>query len=87
MDDRSFALTFAAVTLRLWLGTLIATQLPFLQTRYAGDFDALFVEVYRVVMWLCWVPNLIIAEMIIQRRRSPQSISSAGQNNVQAQSI
>ena len=84
---RSFALTFAAVTLRLWLGTLIATQLPFLQTRYAGDFDALFVEVYRVVMWLCWVPNLIIAEMIIQRRRSPQSISSAGQNNVQAQSI
>ena len=84
---RSFALTFAAVTLRLWLGTLIATQLPFLQTRYAGDFDALFVEVYRVVMWLCWVPNLIIAEMIIQRRRSPQSVSSAGQNNVQAQSI
>ena len=84
---RSFALTFAAVTLRLWLGTLIATQLPFLQTRYAGDFDALFVEVYRVVMWLCWVPNLIIAEMIIQHRRSPQSISSAGQNNVQAQSI
>ena len=84
---RSFALTFAAVTLRLWLGTLIATQLPFLQTKYAGDFDALFVEVYRVVMWLCWVPNLITAEMIIQRRRSPQSISSAGQNNVQAQSI
>ncbi len=84
---RSFALTFAAVTLRLWLGTLIATQLPFLQTRYVGDFDALFVEVYRVVMWLCWIPNLIIAEMIIQRRRSPQSISSAGQNNVQAQSI
>jgi uncharacterized membrane protein YozB (DUF420 family) len=84
---RSFALTFAAVMLRLWLGTLIATQLPFLETRYAGDFDALFVEVYRVVMWLCWVPNLIIAEMIIQRRRSPQSISSAGQNNVQAKSI
>lgn len=84
---RSFALTFAAVTLRLWLGALIATQIPFLQTKYQGDFDALFVEVYRVVMWLCWVPNIIIAEMIIQRRRSPQSISSAGQNNVQAQSI
>jgi uncharacterized membrane protein YozB (DUF420 family) len=69
---RSFALTFAAVMLRLWLGILIATQMPFLQTRYAGGFDALFVEAYRVVMWLCWVPNLIIAEWIIQRRREAQ---------------
>ena len=84
---RSFALTFAAATLRLWLGTLIATQMPFLQTKYAGDFDALFVEVYRVVMWLCWVPNIIIAEMIIQRRRNPKVVSSTGQNNAQAQSI
>ena len=84
---RSFALTFAAATLRLWLGTLIATQLPFLQTKYAGDFDALFVEAYRVVMWLCWVPNIIIAEMIIQRRRNPKVVSSTGQNNAQAQSI
>jgi uncharacterized membrane protein len=69
---RNYALTFAAVTLRLWLGTLIGTQIPFLETRYAGDFDALFVEVYRVVMWLAWVPNLIVAEMIIQRRRTSQ---------------
>jgi uncharacterized membrane protein len=84
---RSFALTFAAVMLRLWLGTLIATQLPFLQTKYAGDFDALFVEAYRVVMWLCWVPNIIIAEMIIQRRRSPKVVSSTGQNNIQTQNI
>jgi len=84
---RNFALTFAAATLRLWLGTLIATQLPFLQTKYAGDFDALFVEVYRVVMWLCWVPNLIIAEMIVQRRRKPQVVSSIGQNSPQTQNI
>ncbi len=84
---RSFALTFAAATLRLWLGALIATQLPFLQTKYGGDFDALFVEVYRVVMWLCWVPNIIFAEMLIQRRRNSQTISIAGQNNTQAQSI
>ncbi len=84
---RSFALTFAAATLRLWLGTLIATQLPFLQTKYAGDFDALFVEVYRVVMWLSWVPNIIVAEMIIQCRRNPKVVSSTGQKNAQAQSI
>jgi uncharacterized membrane protein len=69
---RNYALTFSAVTLRLWLGTLIGTQIPFLETRYAGDFDALFVEVYRVVMWLAWVPNLMVAEMIIQRRRTKQ---------------
>ncbi len=70
---RSFALTFAAVTLRLWLGILIGTQIPSLQTAYHGDFNALFVEAYRVVMWLCWVPNLIVAEWIIQRRRAPQA--------------
>ena len=67
---RNYALTFSAVTLRLWLGILIGTQIPFLETKYANDFDALFVEVYRVVMWLAWVPNLIVAEMIVQRRRA-----------------
>jgi uncharacterized membrane protein len=76
---RSFALTFAAATLRLWLGVLIATQMPFLQTRYAGDFDALFVEAYRVVMWLCWVPNIIVAEWLIQRRK-PQVVSISAQS-------
>ena len=33
---RSFAATFAAVTLRLWLGILIAAQLPLLVRRGAG---------------------------------------------------
>jgi uncharacterized membrane protein len=71
---RNFALTFAAVTLRLWLGILIGTQIPLLETRYAGSFDALFVEAYRVVMWLSWVPNLIVAEWIINRRRASSSV-------------
>lgn len=69
---RNYALTFAAVTLRLWLGMLIGTQIPLLETKYGGNFDALFVEVYRVVMWLAWVPNLIVAETIVQRRRTLQ---------------
>lgn len=47
---RNYALTFAAVTLRLWLGTLIGTQISLLETKYGGDFEALFVEVYQVVM-------------------------------------
>ena len=84
---RSYALTFAAATLRLWLGILIGTQVPFLATKYGGDFDALFVEAYRVVMWLCWVPNLIIAETIIQRRRNLQTASTTSKNNLQTQSI
>ncbi|RBW43031.1 DUF2306 domain-containing protein [Loktanella sp. D2R18] len=46
---RSGALTFAAVTLRLYLGIGFAT---------GGDFD----EVYQLVAWACWVPNLIVAE-------------------------
>jgi len=64
---RNYGLTFAAVTLRLWLGVLIMSQLPGLETTYNNNFDALFVEVYRVVMWLSWIPNLIIAEWIVHR--------------------
>lgn len=51
---RNFALTFAAVTLRLWLPAL-----AFL----SGSFP----DAYRTVAWLCWVPNAIIAEILIQR--------------------
>ncbi len=52
---RSYALTFAAVTLRVWL--------PLLQ----GVFHLDFVDAYRMVAWLCWVPNVIFAEFLIQR--------------------
>lgn len=45
---RSFALTFAAVTLRLYLGISGALGL---------DFDTSYV----VIAWLCWVPNLVLA--------------------------
>ncbi|MBK9925846.1 MAG: DUF2306 domain-containing protein [Anaerolineales bacterium] len=72
---RNYALTFAGVTLRLWLGILIATQLPMLATKYENNFDNLFVEVYRLVMWLSWVPNLIVAEWIINRRRAPKAVT------------
>jgi uncharacterized membrane protein len=47
---RNFALTFAGVTLRLWMPTAFVSGIPF--------------EVaYPVVAWLCWVPNLIAAEV------------------------
>lgn len=47
---RSYALTLAAVTLRLQLGI------------YQGFFGMTFEESYEVVAWFSWVPNLIIAE-------------------------
>ncbi len=55
---RSFALTFAAVTLRIWLPLMVAGQIPFLSA-------------YRTVSWLCWVPNLIVAEMYIRLAAIP----------------
>ena len=52
---RNYALTFAAVTLRVYL--------PLSQVAH---FD--FITSYRVISCLCWVPNLIIAEIIINKR-------------------
>ncbi len=56
---RNFALTFAAVTLRLYLGT------------FTGALGVPFPEVYPLVAWLCWVPNLIVAEWLIIARPPP----------------
>lgn len=49
---RNFALTFAAVTLRIWLPALTAATGSFL-------------DAYRTVAWLCWVPNMVVAEMML----------------------
>jgi hypothetical protein len=47
----SFAACFAAVMLRLWLVPL---------TMIFGDF----IPAYRIVAWLCWVPNIVVAYLI-----------------------
>jgi uncharacterized membrane protein len=57
----SYAATFAAVTLRIWLPLLIAIF---------GDF----VTAYLIVAWLCWVPNLIVAYWIVGKDVLPDSI-------------
>lgn len=52
---RSFALTFAAVTLRLYLvGFMLA------------GFEYAAASIY--IAWMCWVPNLIFAEWWIRRK-------------------
>jgi len=53
---RNYALTFAAVTLRVYMPILI----PFV---FHGDF----IPAYRLISWLCWVPNIIAAEIIISK--------------------
>jgi len=52
----SYAACFAAVTLRLWL--------PFLETVVFGEF----LPAYKIVAWLCWVPNLIFAHFLIRKK-------------------
>lgn len=51
---RSFSLTFAAVTLRLYLPIPPLLGLD-------------FTEGYRVIAWAAWVPNLLVAELYLRR--------------------
>lgn len=53
---RSFALAFAGVTLRLYLGV-------------AGSLGIEFEQAYPVAAWLCWVPNLVAVELLRTRGR------------------
>jgi uncharacterized membrane protein len=46
---RSYSLTFAAVTLRIYLVVSEVMGIP-------------FEEAYQAISWLCWVPNLVVAE-------------------------
>jgi hypothetical protein len=52
---RSYALTFAAVTLRIWL--------PLFQNGFGMEF----ISAYVIIAWLCWVPNLLWAEWYVRQ--------------------
>ncbi|MFK0043593.1 DUF2306 domain-containing protein [Streptomyces sp. NPDC090741] len=66
---RNFALTYAAVTLRLWFGVLILAQVPF--AHGPDPFDAILAQAYAPLPFLCWLPNIVIAEFMIRRRGLP----------------
>ncbi|MEU1288216.1 DUF2306 domain-containing protein [Kitasatospora sp. NPDC005856] len=57
---RSFALTFAAVTLRLMLVVVAVAHLDFRTS-------------YTAIAWLCWVPNLLLACWFTRRRPGPEA--------------
>ena len=52
---RSYALALAAVTLRIYLPLELALGMTFR-------------DAYRLVSWLCWVPNLVAAEWFVRTR-------------------
>lgn len=51
----SYAACFAAVTLRIWL--------PILEISMGN-----FIDAYRIVAWLCWVPNMMFAYYLTRKR-------------------
>ena len=53
---RSYALCFAAVTLRIYLPIFL------------GLMGMEFVPAYKIIAWLCWGPNLVVAELFIVRK-------------------
>lgn len=52
---RSFSITLAAVTLRFWLPSFLILGM---------DFNI----AYPIIAWLCWVPNIIVAEYFYVRK-------------------
>lgn len=60
----SYAVCFSAVTLRIWLPSL---------TALLGDFTT----AYRIVGWLSWVPNLLVAYLLIERHERRQQTKIA----------
>jgi uncharacterized membrane protein len=67
---RTFALTYAAVTLRVWIPLLILVQVP-LAGPGGFDGDAAFANAYAAVPFLAWLPTLVVAEWLIRRRGLP----------------
>ncbi|HKW33266.1 MAG TPA: DUF2306 domain-containing protein [Candidatus Acidoferrum sp.] len=62
---RNFALTLAAVTLRNYMPLILfVLHWPFRPA-------------YICVSWLCWVPNLLVAEWLIRRERPVLNVSNS----------
>jgi uncharacterized membrane protein len=61
---RNFSLTFAAVTLRLWLPASFVSSIP-------------FEHAYPFIAWLCWVPNLALAERFFNQTHNPSMEETA----------
>lgn len=65
---RSYALCCAAISLRIWA--------PLFQFGFGMEF----VFAYRIISWLAWVPNLVVAEIIIQTVKKKKTIRTYENN-------
>lgn len=53
---RSFALTLSAITLRLWKWIIVYF------------FQPSPMDVYEIVAWLGWIPNILLIELLIRKK-------------------
>jgi len=60
---RNYALTFAAVMLRVWIPIFGMTGIE-------------FTTAYIMIAWLCWMPNLVLVELAIHRNRNRRRSSA-----------
>jgi len=65
VDDRSYALTAAAITLRIYLRLVFVFHWP-------------FAIGYPAIAWLCWIPNVIAVELYLRFVPTPSGISVPG---------
>jgi len=61
---RSYALTLAGVTLRIYLGGSVLAGIR-------------FADIYPALSWLCWVPNLLLVEWFVLAPSSQPKTASA----------
>lgn len=58
---RSYALALSAITLRLWKWMYANWVDPEMELLHPMDL-------YRIVAWAGWIPNLLLAEALIKRK-------------------
>lgn len=69
---RNYSLTFAAVTLRIWLPLfMLLLGLERFELSYA------------IIAWLAWVPNIIIAELFIQRKLRSKPVRTISKDSME----
>jgi hypothetical protein len=67
---RSYALTAAAITLRIYLPLLFVFHWP-------------FAIGYPAIAWLCWIPNMIAVELYLRVVPTPSGITLPGRLKLQ----
>jgi uncharacterized membrane protein len=78
---RNFALTYAAVSLRLFLGLFIVLQAVFVHAG-AFNFGAAYENAYAPLPFLAWIPSVFVAEYLVRRRGLPALRMTSGDQPV-----